>query len=665
MKLLKIIITLPALTLGLAVSVHASAEDDLNKTLSPYFFIKSDDPKIDRLPLKATEVKVNIAGAIADVTVKQQYKNEGKTPLEARYVFPASTHAAVYGMRMHIGDRIVEAKIREKQQARVEYETAKTQGKSASLLEQERPNVFQMNVANILPGDEIAVELHYTETIIPKEGKYQFVYPTVVGPRYNGSIQSGSGVSEQWVKMPFFKANDAPKATFALDLNLTVPIALQEIGSGTHQVNIKRPDANHAELHLPASVNNGNRDFILDYSLAGETIQTGTLLYKGAEENFFMTMIEPPKRIHTDQIVPREYIFIVDISGSMNGFPLDTAKTLLRDLAGKLKPTDTFNVMLFAGSDSLLSPQSVPASRENIDKAIAVIDQQEGGGSTELLPALRRALTLEKTDTRSRNFVIITDGYVTVEKEAFELIRNNLNKANIFAFGIGSSVNRLLMEGIARAGKGEAFIVTNDNDADETAEKFRQYIESPVWTHLNLEIDGLDAYDFQPKQLPDLFSERPLVIIGKWRGEPEGEIRVSVLTAAGEAVQTVEIEDDIIAENAAALRYLWARERIAELSDFNQLISGNNDKEIKEVTALGLKYNLLTDYTSFIAVDHVVRTNEKGETVDQPSPLPQGVSELAVGAEVPSTPEPEFYTMMAMAAGMSAWLRRRSQRRGK
>lgn len=640
---------------------QAETAEEADKTLSPYFFVKSNDPTVDRLPLKATVVKANITGVIADVVVTQHYRNEGTLPLEARYVFPASSHAAVYGLQMHIGDRVIEAKIREKQQARVEYETAKFQGKSASLLEQERPNVFQMNVANILPGDDIAVELHYTESITPKEGTYQFVYPTVVGPRYNGSVASGSGVKEQWVQTPYLKAQDAPNATFAMTVNIASPIPLQNISSATHQLDIQEKDDKHAILNLPASTTHGNRDFILDYSLAGNTIQTGTMLYRGQDENFFMTMIEPPKRVSAQEIVPREYIFILDVSGSMGGFPIETAKTLLLNLVGNLRPSDTFNVMLFSGNSSMLAPTSIPANPQNIKQAITVINEQSGNGSTELLPALKQALAMEKTDERSRNFVVITDGYVTVEKEAFDLIRQNLGTANVFAFGIGSSVNRLLMEGIAHAGEGEAFIVTNDAEAETVSQTFKQYIESPVWTHLKLDIEGLDAYDVQPRKLPDLFAERPLVIIGKWRGEVRGKVAVSGLTSTGEASQSIAIEDDIISEDASALRYLWARERITELGDYNKLMGGVNKDEIKQITELGLKYNLLTDYTSFIAVDHIVRTMEKGETVDQPSPLPEGVSELALGTEVPSTPEPEFYAMMAMAAGLSAWMRRRQQ----
>jgi Ca-activated chloride channel homolog len=639
---------------------------DTDKTLSPYFFVKSDDPNIDQLPLKSTDVKVNITGVIADVEVTQHYQNTGTRPLEAKYVFPASSHAAVYALQMQIGDRVVEAKIREKKQAKVEYDQAKSEGKSVSLLEQERPNVFQMNVANILPGDDIAVVLHYTETIIPTSGKYEFIYPGVVGPRYNGSVTEGSGVKEQWVKTPYFKSNVIPTDTFAMDVQIHTPIPIQSISSTSHNnIKIEQTDQQHASLTLPANTTNGNRDFILDYSLAGNNIQTGTLLYQGNDENFFMTMIEPPKRISTNEIVPREYIFIVDVSGSMGGFPLDTAKTLLRSMVSNLRPTDTFNVMLFSGNNTVLAPHSMPANAENIELAIDTINQQYGNGSTELLPALKRALSMDKTDKRSRNFVVITDGYVTVEKEAFDLIRNNLNKANVFSFGIGSDVNRFLMDGIAHAGEGEAFIVTNDTEAKVAAAKFKQYVESPVWTHLKLDIKGFDAYDIQPHKLRDLYADRPIVVIGKWRGEAQGKITISGITSTGRTRNSTEIKDSSISKDNAALRYLWAREKIADLDDYTKLFGSENDQEIKQITDLGLQYNLLTQYTSFIAVDHIIRTSEKSDTVNQPLPLPQGVSELAVGAEVPSTPEPEFYLMFALAGGMGAYLRRRKQHHAK
>jgi Ca-activated chloride channel family protein len=219
------------------------------------------------------------------------------------------------------------------------------------------------------------------------------------------------------------------------------------------------------------------------------------------------------------------------------------------------------------------------------------------------------------------------------------------------------------MEGLARAGQGEAFIATDSTQAEAVAERFRRYIESPVWTHLKLKIDGLDAYDIQPASVPDLFASRPVVLMGKWRGEPKGSITIAGHAGNGPASRSVTIDPSRVSADSSALRYLWARSRIADLADTSRLDGSANEETVRTVTELGLKYNLLTDYTSFIAVDKVIRNTEGSDTVDQPLPMPEGVSDLALGSEVPSTPEPEFYALIAMAGGMAAWLRRRKQGR--
>lgn len=634
------------------------------QTLSPYFFVGNGDPAVDRLPLKSTDVDVKVAGVIADVRVTQHYRNEGTRPLEARYVFPASTRAAVYGMTMRIGERRIDAQIREKQQARAEYEAAKREGKSASLLEQQRPNVFQMNVANILPGDDIAVELRYTETLVPSDGQYRFVFPTVVGPRYNGSPQAGSGTREPWVAQPTLHSGEEPKASFGIRVALESPIPIKELGSPSHVLAVARPDAGHAIATLEPGKAHANRDFVLDYRLAGKAIESGVLLSRGKDENFFLALIEPPQR-PAAEIVPREYVFIVDISGSMHGFPLETSKRLLRNLVGGLTATDSFNVLLFAGDNSVLAPASLPATPANVERAIALINRQQGGGGTELIPAMKRALALPRDDTRARSFVLVTDGYVTVEKDAFELVRNNLGQANVFAFGIGSSVNRHLIEGLARAGQGEAFVVTRNEHADGEAERFRRYIEAPVWTHLKLKIEGFDAYDIDPPTLPDLFAARPVVVMGKWRGNAQGSITIEGHSGSGRISRSVRLDGAQASADAGALRYLWARRRIATLADTTKLGYGSDQAIVDEVTGLGLKYNLLTDYTSFIAIDRIVRNQGgEGDSVDQPQAMPEGVSDLAVGSEVPSTPEPEFYALVALAGGYAAWLRRRQKKAG-
>jgi Ca-activated chloride channel family protein len=628
------------------------------KTESPYFFVKSDDPTVDQLPLKSTRVDVRIAGVIADVTVTQQYKNEGTRAIEAKYVFPGSANAAVYAMNVRLADRLLTARIKEKQAARVEYEAAKTQGKTAALLEQQRPNVFEMNVANILPGDDVRVELRYTELLIPREGQYQFVYPTVVGPRYNSP--TGNAKSEKWVSNLYAPANTAVDTSFDLNVQMSTPIGIKQVQSTSHDVEVEGEGTTTAKVSLPdtGKVQN-NRDFILNYRLAGDAIESGVMLFKGADENFFLAMVQPPKVVPANAINPREYIFLVDISGSMHGFPLETSKAMLQKLIGQLRPSDTFNVMLFSGSAQMLNERSVPATKANIEQAIATINQQRGGGSTEIVPALKRIAAYPKQADVARTVIIVTDGYVAVEKEVFQLVRKHLNSTNVFAFGIGSSVNRHLMDGIARAGQSEPFIITKPGEAAKEAERFRKMIEAPVLTQVKAKFEGLDVYDIEPANLPDVLSERPVIVFGKWKGEAKGNIVIEGMSANGAYRNVVEVNERV-AQDTAALRYLWARSRITQLSDQEALEGGDAQREA--ILSLGLKYNLLTQYTSFIAVDQVVRNLnlQANAQVQQPSPLPEGVSNLALGAEVPSTPEPQTWLalLVALLAAAGIALRR-------
>jgi Ca-activated chloride channel homolog len=658
-------------------TAHAQDRDAPRlKTESPYFFVKSNDPSVDQLPLKSTQVDVRISGVIADVTVTQQYRNEGTRAIEAKYVFPGSTKAAVHGMSVRLGDRLINANIREKRQAVIEYDAAKKEGKTAALLEQHLPNVFQMNVANILPGDDVKVELHYTELLVPTAGSYQFVFPTVVGSRYN-SPQSALAQAT-WVGQPVLPAGVASPAAFDIHVALNSPIGIKEMHSSSHDITTHKSESGTSMVKLKSTtIANNNRDFILDYRLAGDRIESGVMLYKGtanvgtgdSSENFFLAMVEPPKAVAATAISPRDYIFVVDISGSMHGFPLETAKTLLRELIGNLRPSDTFNVLLFSGSNRFLSPHSVPATRANIDQAIRTIQEMGGGGSTELIPALKRVYAEPKAADVSRTVVVVTDGFVTVEREAFDLVRNNLSKANVFSFGIGSSVNRHLMEGLARAGMGEPFIITQPSEAAAQAARFRKMIEAPVLTSVKARFEGLDVYDVEPQHLPDVLGERPVIVFGKWRGEATGKLVIEGQAANGPFSQTLPIAPAAAADvpantvtSTAALRHLWARHRIASLSDQESLEGGDADR--KQITELGLRYSLLTQYTSFIAVDQVVRNPDPqgSTTVNQPSPLPQGVSNLAVGAEVPSTPEPATWGAVLMMLSVLALLARRARR---
>ncbi len=604
--------------------------EDPDRTESPRFIVRGATGT-ERLPLRATHVDAHVAGVIADVRVRQEYRNDGSVPIEAVYVFPASTRAAVNGLTMTIGSRVIRAQIKEKGAAREAYETARANGQSASLLEQQRPNVFQMNVANIMPGDVIEVELQYTELLVATEGEYEFVYPTVVGPRYVSPNEAGRAANAAWNGAPRQREGELPQNTLDVAVQIAAGMPLSDVASPSHRVGVEFAASSDATVRLaPEERHGGNRDFVLRYRLAGARVAPGLLLYQGKDENFFLLMVQPPRRVVPDELPPREYVFIVDVSGSMNGFPIEVSKKLLRDLIGALRPQDRFNVLLFAGGSRVLSETSLPGTPQNVDRAIRAIDGENGGGGTELLPALRRALALPRTDGFSRSVVIATDGFVSVEDEAFDVVRRNLGAANVFAFGIGTSVNRNLIEKLARAGQGESFVVADPTAAAPAAERFRRYVSSPVLAGVHVDFGTFAVKDVEPAAIPDLFAERPLVVFGKWTGAPTGEIVVR-----GRGARPFEARVPVgsvrARETNAALRELWARTRIATLSD--EAGVGNQDAA-REITRLGLAYSLLTEYTSFVAIDSQVRnTNGSSHRVDQPVPLPQGVNEMALQSQ--------------------------------
>ncbi len=651
--------TVIALVLALAPLTLISASESgapNDKTLSPYFQVKGGgESSVDAMPLKATEVNVTIAGVIADVCVTQTYSNASGIPLEATYIFPGSIRAAVYGMQMTIGDRVLKAKVQPREEARRTYEQAKTEGKSASLLEQQRPNVFQMNVANIMPGDTIKVELRYSELLVPEGGEYEFVYPTVVGPRYSNQPEASAPETDKWISNPYLMKGEKSPSTLNISVDLVAGMPLQGLHCETHPVKPEFRDASHAIVKLEAAdVPANDRDFILKYRLAESKIESGLLLTKGEKENFFLLTVQPPKRTAATVLPPRDYVFVLDVSGSMVGFPLDCAKGLIRQLLGTLKSEDTFNVILFSGSSRLLSPSSLPASRENLTRALELIDHVKGGGGTELLPALKQALELPNEREAARSIVVVTDGYVGCETQAFDLIRQNLHRANLFAFGIGSSVNRFLIEGMARAGQGEPSFVTRPDQAEKEVHKFREYISAPMLTHIKVDFGGFDVYDVEPVSFPDLLADRPTVIFGKWKGAAQGTITLRGKSGAGEYAQAFPLADSKPLESTNALAYLWARSRIASLADYNQL--DREDERVKAVTNLGLTYNLLTAYTSFVAVDETVRnTSGNAQLVKQPLPLPAGVENSAVGAAIQTTPEPEEWMMIFVIAAIIAF----------
>lgn len=655
--LLAVLLGLPRLYAGLPEDTR-----DEDKTLAPYFKVINENGAesggTEELPLQSTNAEVKISGIIANVEVRQVYQNRGNETIEAVYVFPGSTRAAVHGLTLKVEDRVIEAELQEREKAKKIYEEAKSEGKTASLLEQHRPNVFQMNVANILPGDTVEAVLRYTEYIAPTDKVYEFSFPTVVGPRYAGTKKTQGS---QWVANPYLKEGVSDPTTFDISVALDAGMPIQDLACDTHPTDIKFEKDSRANISLTGEkANAGNRDFILRYRLADREIQSGLILHEGEDENFFLLTVQPPERVTPDQIPGREYIFVVDVSGSMNGFPLDTAKTLMQEIFSTLQDTDRFNILAFAGGSDVYSQRMVSATTKNRKDAITWMNSLRGNGGTELVSALERAISLPGDENMSRSVVVVTDGYVSFERDAFDLVEKNLGNANLFAFGIGSSVNRYLIEGMSRVGRGEPFIVTDHAFAKEKAIQLRDYIASPVLTNIEVDFDGFDAYDIEPAKAPDILADRPLTLFGKWQGDAKGTIRITGTGGDGEFAQDVVVQPE--STDQPALPYLWARDRIAHLSDYKG--PQNDDPDLKQqITNLGLTYGLLTEYTSFVAVDSKVRHAGEGpaKTVKQPLPLPKGVPASAVGGG--GTPGPGIIPLLIIA--FSALFGRRFLRKQK
>ena len=400
---------------------------------------------------------------------------------------------------MKVGERVIHAKIRTKEAAKAEYVQARSEGRTASLLEQLDPSVFRMNVANVLPGDHVEVELRYTEMLVPEAGVYEFFFPNTMGQPYGK--EGEAGVSNR-------KSSAAEVVDYAFNIHVHVAtgMPLMRVDSPSHEVEVNKESANAADVTLSDSAiqKAGAKDFLLHYGLGGKHIQSGILAYPEGDGGYFLLMGQPPGAIPDESIAPREFIFVIDVSGSMIGAPLDLAKQLASDLFSVLRPTDLVNVEVFSGGGRVLSPKgSLHATPDTLKQVRAAISDENAGGGTELVPALETAYALPTTPGYARSVIVITDGEISAGAEAFRTVRKHLGESNLFAFGVGPTVSRPVISLLARAGAGEPFIVDSMKDGAAVAAKLRRYVDRPLLTHIQLDTDTFDVSDLEPEALPD------------------------------------------------------------------------------------------------------------------------------------------------------------------
>lgn len=600
-------------------------------------------------PLRHAEVRGAISGFLARVTVTQTFENNSSDKIEAVYTFPLPENAAVDDMTIKIGNRTVRSIIKKREEARAIYEHAKQTGHVAALLDQERPNIFTQAVANIMPREQVIVTISYLQTLEYEDGSYQFAFPMVVGPRYIPGKPTGKqagGWAPDTNKVP-----DASKITppvtpkgtraghdISIELAIDSGVPLLQLLSASHEIDVERTGANTATVKLKHLLEIPNRDFILKYAVAGE--QTTDAVLSQAEPansklgpgGYFTLILQPPARLPESDITPKELVFLLDTSGSMMGFPIEKAKELINHALDGLYSGDTFNLITFSGDTRILFPQPVFPTVENIRKAREVLNAQHGAGGTEMMKAIRAALAPSDSQDHVRIVCFLTDGEVGNDLEIIGEVQKHAN-ARVFAYGIGNSVNRFLIGAVAEAGRGESEVVTlSDKDkADAAARRLYERLRAPILTDVSIDWGGLPVADVFPTHLPDLFSGRPLVVSGRYTAAARGAIHLRGKRAGEDFIREIPINlNSSAASNNHILSSFWAQHKIDDLmsQDWAGLQTGNIKPAVQtEITQLGLSYKLMTQFTSFVAVEErVVTTNGTPKRVGVPVEMPEGVS---------------------------------------
>lgn len=604
---------------------HVFAQDVTEGAL---YAVNKKGVEMGACPLKNTSVKADISGFLARVTVTQEFENNFTEPIEAIYLFPLSQNSAVDAMTMRIGERTIRGQIKRREEARAVYEQAKEEGKTASLLDQERPNIFTQSVANIMPNEKITVEISYVETLKYEDGQYEFVFPMTIAPRYNPE----SVKDAQKITPTIAPTRAGQKISIEVNLNAGVPV--EEVRSNSHEIETVNLSPNIANIKLKDAETIPNKDFILRYDVTGKRIEDAILAHRDARGGFFTMILQPPDKFGVEDVTPKEIVFVLDSSGSMDGFPIEKAKEAINLSLDGLYPHDTFNLITFAGDTSVLFDAPVPATQANIERAREFLQTEGAGGGTEMMKAIKAALAPTDSQEHIRIVCFMTDGLVGNEDEIIAEVRKH-PKARVFSFGIGSSVNRYLLDKIAEAGRGEAEYVSLTDDGSRAARKFYERVRTPLLTDIAVEWNGLPVADVYPSRISDLFSAKPVVLSGRYLKAASGTIRLKGKVGGQEYSREITVN---LPETQAAndsLASLWARTKIDDLMSKSLRYDSDEDEQYLDLKAktkldivtLALKYNLMTQFTSFVAVEEKVRTfGGKTRKIQVPTNLPKGMS---------------------------------------
>jgi Ca-activated chloride channel family protein len=550
------------------------------------------------IPLERQTVRAEISGIVARVSVSQRFRALGaKRAAEAVYRFPLPHDASVHEFRMTIGNREVLGVIERREEARRIYEKAKDRGIAASLLESEAPNVFTMNVANLLPNRPIDVHVVYSQRIGLDDDRYRFRFPLRVGRRNTAEDPDPAHARAVTAHTGF--------TGFTVDLEVAISpdCALFNLGSPSHEGRLEREGDSAVRLRLAPA--DPKEDFVLTYDLSSPTRRVVVLPHRPdpASPGYFLLMVVPEK-LPRNTYAPKEYLFVLDVSGSMGGEKIMQGKRALEGFIHMLLPQDTFNAYLFAGSSTPFAERSVKATPESIARAVAWLDDANAGGGTNMLQAIEAVLAPESDPQRERVLVLISDGQVSAEPQIVKLVAERMNRGRAFTFAVGDSPNDHLMESLARVGRGTCEYVTNREDLEQKVLRFAERSRRALLRDPVLAWDGLQVDELAPSPTPALYTSRPIVVFGRYVSGGAGTLTISGAGRDGEESERVEVAFPAQTMLNAAVPFLWAGARIRDIMREGSLQRLGEEEVRVAVTRLALAHRLVTEWTSFVAVDN-------------------------------------------------------------
>jgi Ca-activated chloride channel homolog len=616
---------------------------------------KTTGEDLGEFPLQHTSVEAFVDGYLARTVVRQRYANPYKEVIEAVYVFPLGAMAAVHDFVMQVGPRKIVGVVRPREEAEQIYKEAKERGQTASLLTQERPNIFTQNVANIEPGGSVEITLTTFETLACEKGSYEYVFPMVVGPRYvpgvaASSLETAAATGGQGWSAPTDVVPDAPKITppvlkpgersghdIELTVHLDAGIPVTSVTSVAHKVSTEELGPSRWNVTLSTADAIANRDFVLRWTVDASRMRFGVLPHREGGDGYFALMVQPPLEPSDAEVASREITFILDVSGSMSGLPVETSKSLVRKVLAGLRPDDTFNIFVFSGSEGQLWDAPRPNTPENVLAAKRYLDDLQGNGGTEMLSGVRHALHGEHDPWRLQMYVFCTDGFVGDEGRILALVEKERGGARFFAFGIGSSVNRFLIEGVGRVGGGKALVVMprDPHSAQRASERFFECIDSPVLTEVAVDWNGLPVRDVYPERLGDLFAGGTFNLVGRYDGPADGTAYLTGKLGSKEVRLPIRVSLPAEAPERSELAPVWARYKIADLSSEMLTADASRQGDLeKAITDLAVQHRLVSPFTAFVAVDESrVVGDGRPLKVMQPVEMPEGVNYAGVFGE--------------------------------